>query len=106
MLIKVLKRSGDTTKPDMIDMETTLKVGDKFKMEYDWCKRYPAMCGELREWYKDVCEFEVVDIVCNMLVNPHSVWIRLSTDDETFAKRCGGEEFDIVEEQALKRMVA
>lgn len=39
MLIKVIKNCGDTTLPDMAEMETTLKIGDKFKMKYDWCEK-------------------------------------------------------------------
>lgn len=77
MLIRVLKRNGDTSSPDEIEMETVLHIGDKFLMEYDWCKRIPCMNGYKADWYKDVAEFTVVDTVCNMLYKPASVWVRL-----------------------------
>lgn len=106
MLIKVIKNCGDTTLPDMVEMETTLKIGDKFKMKYDWCDKRSAMCGELKNWHMDVGEFTVVDIVCNMLIKPHSVWVRLFANDELFTKRCGSKEFDTSEQQVLERLVA
>ena len=104
MLIKVLKRNGDTSSPDKIEMETALHIGDKFLMEYDWCKRIPCMNGYKPDWYKDVAEFTVVDIVCNMLVNPSSVWVRLHSDDELFNKRCGIGDFDVEENKVLERI--
>ena len=39
MLLKVLKGARDTWKPDEVEMDTAFNIGDKFKMEYDWCKR-------------------------------------------------------------------
>ena len=104
MLIKVLKRNGDTLSPDEIEMETALNIGDKFLMEYDWCKRIPCMNGYKPDWYKDVAEFTVVDIVCNMLINPSSVWVRLHSDDELFNKRCGMGDFDVEENKVLERI--
>ena len=50
--------------------------------------------------------FEVVDIVCNMVINPHEVWVRLRSCDEDFTKRCGSKEFDAPEKQVLERMAA
>ncbi len=106
MLIKVMKKCGNTALPDLAEVETTLKIGDKFKMEYDWCEKKPAMYGAARIWHKAVGEFTVVDIVCNMLVQPNSVWVRLSANDELFTKRCGSKEFDASEQQVLERLVA
>lgn len=104
MLMKVLKSKGDITNPDMVDFESAFKIGDKFEMEYDWCKRIPCMNGYKPEWYKGIAEFTVVDMVCNMLINPNEVWLRLSSVDETFQKRCGSEEFDAPEKQVLERI--
>ena len=75
-------------------------------MEYDWCKRIQCMNGYKPEWYKDVAEFTVVDMVCNMLVYPSEVWLLLGSEDEMFRKRCGSEEFDAPEKQVLERMAA
>ena len=44
------------------------------------------MNGYKPDWYKDIAEFIIVDIVCNMLVNPSSIWVRLHCEDETFKK--------------------
>lgn len=104
MLMNVIKCVGNSTKPVMVEMDTEFKIGDKFKMEYDWCKRQQGMNGYIAEWHKDVAQFEVVDIVCNMVVNPHEVWLRLHSLDEKFRKRCGG-EFDAPEYQVLKRKI-
>ncbi len=106
MYIKVIKNCDDGVSPDMADVDTSLKLGDTFKMEYDWCEKKPAICGEKRSWHKAVGEFTVVDIVCNMIVKPNSVWVRLSANDELFIKRCGSKEFDASEEQVLERRVA
>lgn len=104
--MKVLKGARDTWKPDEVEMDAAFSVGEKFKMEYDWCIRIPCMNGYRPEWHKGIAEFTVVDMVCNMLINPNEVWVRLSSDDETFQKRCGSEEFDAPEKQVLERMVA
>ena len=106
MLLKVLKGARDTWKPEEVEMDTAFNIGDKFKMEYDWCKRIQCMNGYKPEWYKDVAEFTVVDMVCNMLVYPSEVWLRLGSEDEMFRKRCGSEEFDAPEKQVLERMAA
>ncbi|MDO5587187.1 MAG: hypothetical protein Q4G53_08895 [Clostridia bacterium] len=103
MLINVIKIAGDSSKPNMVEMDTAFNIGDKFKMEYDWCRRKQAMNGYTAEWHKDIAVFEVVDIVCNMLVKPYSVWLRLRSWDENFTKRCGCEEFDVPEYQVLER---
>ncbi|MBS7297618.1 MAG: hypothetical protein KIG65_00895 [Eubacteriales bacterium] len=102
MLIKVLKRSGDASNPNEIEMETVLHIGDKFLMAYDWCKRIPCINGYKPDWYKGIAEFTVVDIVCNMLYKPESVWIRLHSDDELFNKRCGSGDFDVEEDKVLE----
>ena len=73
-------------------------------MEYDWCKRIHCMNGYKPEWYKGIAEFTVVDIVCNMLINPSSIWVRLHSDDELFKKRCGGGDFDAPEDKVLERI--
>ncbi len=106
MLMKVIKNCSDTISPDMAEVETALKIGDKFKMEYDWCDKKPSICGEIQSWHKDVGEFTVVDIVCNMIIKPSEVWVRLAANDEKFTKRCGSKEFDAPEEQILERLVA
>ena len=100
----MLKRNGDITSPDEIEVESELHVGDKFLMEYDWCKRIPCMNGYKPDWYKDIAEFTVVDIVCNMLVNPSSIRVRLHCEDEIFKKRCGSKDFDVPEEKVLERI--
>lgn len=104
-MMNVIKVAGDSSKPDTVEMDTAFSIGDKFKMEYDWCSRYPAINGYIPIWHKDTAEFEVVDIVCNMLINPHEVWVRLRSCDETFIKRCG-REFDAPEKQILERKAA
>lgn len=106
MLMKVLKSVNASNKPDTIELESAFNVGDTFKMEYDWCKRYPAMNGYTLEWHKDVAVFKVKDMVCNMLINPHEVWIRLTSDDELFKRRCGRGVFDAPEKQILERKIA
>ena len=106
MLMKVLKGAGDSRKPDEVDMDTTLFVGSKFKMEYDWCTRIPCIGGYRLDWHKDIAKFEVVDIVCNMLIYPVEVWVRLNSNDEEFIKRCGSSEFDAPEKQILERKIA
>ena len=106
MLIRVLKRNGDISSPDEIEMETVLRIGDGFCMEYDWCKRIPCMNGYRPDWYKDVAEFTVVNVVCNMLCKPESIWVRLHSDDELFKKRCGNSDFDAEEDKVLERIKA
>lgn len=106
MLLKVLKGARDTGKPDMEEMETAFNIGDKFKMEYDWCDKIQCINGYRPNWHKDVAEFKVVDMVCNMLVYPSEVWLRLGSDDELFKKRCGSEEFDAPEKQVIERVRA
>lgn len=106
MLMNVIKVAGDSSKPDKVEMDTAFSIGDKFRMEYDWCKRYQGMNGYIPSWHKDTAEFEVVDIVCNMLINPHEVWVRLRSCDENFTKRCGSKEFDAPEKQVVERMAA
>ena len=76
MLINVIKVAGDSSKPNMVEMNTAFNIGDKIKMEYDWCRRVQCMNGYMPHWYKAVAEFEVVNIVCNMLINPPEVWVR------------------------------
>lgn len=105
-MMNVIKVAGDSSKPDKVEMDTTLSIGDKFRMEYDWCNRYQGMNGSIPYWHIDTAEFEVVDIVCNMLINPHEVWVRLRSCDEDFTKRCGSKEFDAPEKQVLERMAA
>ena len=106
MLIKVFKSVDASDKPDTIELESAFKIGDTFKMEYDWCKRKPAMNGYIMEWHKDTAVFKVEDIVCNKVINPHEVWIRLTSDDELFNHRCGIGVFDAPEKQILERKVA
>lgn len=102
MKVKVWKHE-DAKKPDIIEVETAFNKGDKFEMEYDWCTKVECIVGHEKIWHKDIAEFEVVDIFCNMLINPSSVWLRLKSDDKLFQKRCGG-CFDVPEEQVLERM--
>ena len=64
------------------------------------------MNGYKPDWYKDIAEFTVVDIVCNMLYKPASVWVRLRSADELFNKRCGSGDFDVEESMVLKRIEA
>ena len=104
MTVKVLRRAGDISKPATIEMDTALNIGDRFEMEYDWCTQKECMNGYKAIWHKDIAEFRVVDIICNMLINPSSLWLRLDSDDETFQKRCGGGSFDAPEEQVLERI--
>ena len=33
--MNVIKVAGDSSKPDKMEMDTTLSIGDKFRMEYD-----------------------------------------------------------------------
>lgn len=106
MLMKVLKSANASNKPDTIELESAFNVGDTFKMEYDWCKRYPVMNGYKLEWHKDIAVFKVEDMVCNMLFNPHEIWIRLTSDDELFNHRCGRGVFDAPEKQILERRIA
>ena len=106
MLLKVLKSVNASDKPEIVEITTAFKIGDTFKMEYDWCKRKQAMNGYILEWHKDIAEFKVKDMVCNMLINPHEVWIRLTSDDELFNRRCGLGTFDAPEKQILERKVA
>ena len=106
LLMKVLKRADKASIPDMVEFDSAFKVGDKFTMEYDWCRRIPCMNGYKPEWHKDIAEITVVDMVCNMLINPNEVWLRLSSDNETFRKKCGSEAFDAPEKQVLERMAA
>lgn len=40
-----------------------------------------------------------------MVINPHEVWIRLTSDDELFNHRCGIGVFDAPEKQILERKV-
>ncbi len=104
--MKVLKSVTASNKLESIELESAFNVGDTFSMEYDWCKRYPAMNGYTLEWHKDVAVFRVEDMVCNMLINPHEVWIRLTSDDELFKHRCGQRGFDAPEKQILERKVS
>ena len=106
MLMKVLKSVNASDKLEIIEIESAFNIGDTFKMEYDWCKRKPAMNGYLLEWHKDTAVFKVEDIVCNMVINPHEVWLRLTSDDESFMHRCGQGGFDAPEKQILQRKVA
>ena len=105
-MMNVIKVAGDSSKPDTVEMDTAFKIGDKFEMEYDWCSKHKAMNGYINNWHKDTAEFEVVDIVCNMLINPHEIWVRLKSKDENFTKRCGSKEFDAPEYQILERKAA
>lgn len=105
LLMNVIKVAGDSSKPNMVEIDTAFNIGDKFKMEYDWCSRHQALNGYIPKWHKDIAEFEVVDIVCNMLINPNEVWLRLKSKDENFRKRCGG-EFDAPEYQVWERKIA
>lgn len=41
--MNVIKVAGDSSKPDKVEMDTALSIGDKFRMEYDWCNRYQGM---------------------------------------------------------------
>ena len=106
MLMKVLKSVAASDKPEIVEITTAFNIGDTFKMEYDWCKRKPAMNGYIMEWHKDTAVFKVADIVCNMIINPHEVWLRLTSDDESFIHRCGRIVFDAPEKQILERKVA
>lgn len=105
MLMNVIKVAGDSSKPNKVEMDTMFNIGDKIKMEYDWCKRVQCVNGYVPHWYKDVAEFEVVNIVCNMLINPPEIWIRLRSNDKDFIKRCG-REFDAPEYQILERKIS
>lgn len=105
MLVNVIKAAGDLTKPNKVEMNTEFNIGDKFKMEYDWCKRVQCVNGYIPHWHKDVAEFEVVNIVCNMLINPPEIWVRLRSCNKEFIKRCG-REFDAPEHRILQRKVA
>ena len=104
MKLKVIKAVGDTSKPDTVEADTSLKIGDSFEMEYDWCTKIPCINGYKPIWHKDIAEFTVVDIVCNMLINPSSVWVRLKSVDELFQKRCGAGCFDVPEDKVLERI--
>ena len=104
MNLKVIKAVGDTSKPDTVEADTSLKIGDSFEMEYDWCTKIPCINGYKPIWHKDIAEFTVVDIVCNMLINPSSVWVRLKSVDELFQKRCGAGCFDVPEDKVLERI--
>lgn len=104
MLMKTMKIVGDTSVPDEIERETRLKVGDKFLFEYDWCKKKSCINGYRRVWHKDVAEVEVVDIKCNMLVEPSLVIVFMKTENKTFIERCRCNEFDATEEQVFERM--
>ncbi|MCR4719342.1 MAG: hypothetical protein K5768_06910 [Firmicutes bacterium] len=106
MIVRVIKREGDTSKPDNIETDTAFAIGDRFEMEYDWCTKMQCMNGYRPIWHKAVAEFVVEDIVCNMLINPSSIWVRLKSDDKVFQKRCGSGSFDVPEKQVLKRTSA
>ena len=100
MLMKVMKRIDDASKPDVIEMDTTLNVGDMVQIEYDWCD---IISGK-PNWKKAEGMFEVVDIACNMLVFPNLVWVTLTTEDKEFEERCHCNEFSAPESQILERM--
>lgn len=104
MLMKVWKWTHDTTSSKEVEMQTELRLGQKIYMEYDWCKRIPCMNGYKPEWHKGTAEFTVVDIVCNMLINPCEIWVRLRSDNAEFIKRCECEEFEASEQQILSRI--
>lgn len=105
MLINVIKTEGDISKPDAIEMDTKLKIGDRFTMQYDWCSKICGINGNKVNWHIGTAEFTVSNMVCNMLLFPHEIWVRLHTQDSDFKKRCGCNEFDAPERQVLERVV-
>lgn len=105
MLIKTLKVVNDDSNPGTVEMDTKFNIGDRITMQYDWCSKTPCINGNKLNWHIGTAEFTVSNMVCNMLLFPHEIWMRLHTKDRDFINRCGCDEFDAPEQQVLKRIV-
>lgn len=103
MKMAVLKIQG-SNRPDYVERDTVFKIDQKIAIEYDWAEKENCMNGYRNNWHKDTGIFIVKDIICNMIINPSEIMIKLHSDNETFIKRCNRKEFYVFENLLIGRL--
>lgn len=105
MLVDVIKHASDVGKPEKVEVDSCFYIGERLKITYDGSTEISGMTGNTKRWNTGTADVKVVDIVCNMVINPAEVWVILEPDDPLFLELIGERRIEVPEKLLLKHII-